>query len=95
MSDDDKQNITLFLDAHQVKLKVDRDKEPIYREAAKRVNDATRCRIAQMEINSTPYPQFFGAAFSLYNDTNYMGNSGRNTDFVKIDHQLLELAEKG
>ena len=31
---DDKQNITLFLDAHQVKLKVDRDKEPIYREAA-------------------------------------------------------------
>lgn len=40
MSDEDKQNITLFLDAHQVKLKVDRDKEPIYREAAKRVNDA-------------------------------------------------------
>jgi benzoyl-CoA reductase/2-hydroxyglutaryl-CoA dehydratase subunit BcrC/BadD/HgdB len=67
----------------------------IYFNAAKRVNDATRCRIAQMEINSTPYPQFFGAAFSLYNDTNYMGNSGRNADFVTIDHKLLELAEKG
>ena len=67
----------------------------IYFQAAKRVNDATRCRIAQLEINSTPYPQFFGAAFSLYNDTNYMGNSGRNADFVKIDHKLLALAEKG
>ena len=30
----------------------------VYFAAAKRVNDATRCRIAQMEINSTPYPQF-------------------------------------
>ena len=35
----DKQNITLLLDAHQVKLQVERDQEPIYRDAAKRVND--------------------------------------------------------
>ena len=66
-----------------------------YFAAAKRVNYATKCRIAQMEINSTPYPQFFGAAFSLYNDTNYMGNSGRDPNFVPIDRKLLALAEKG
>ncbi len=35
----DKQNITLHLDAHVVTLKVDRDKEPVYRDAAKRVNE--------------------------------------------------------
>ena len=67
----------------------------MYFAAAKRVNYATKCRIAQMEINSTPYPQFFGAAFSLYNDTNYMGNSGRDPEFIKIDRKLLELAERG
>ena len=66
-----------------------------YFAAAKRVNYATKCRIAQMEINSTPYPQFFGAAFSLYNDTNYMGNSGRMPAFVEIDRKLLKLAQKG
>ena len=44
-----------------------------YFESAKRVNDATRKRMAWLEINSTPYPQFVGAPFSLYNDTNYMG----------------------
>ena len=48
-----------------------------------------------MLINSTPYPQFFGSVFSHYNDTNYMGNSGRDPKFAKIDKKLLELAEKG
>ncbi|MBQ3703262.1 MAG: 2-hydroxyacyl-CoA dehydratase [Oscillospiraceae bacterium] len=67
----------------------------LYFDAAKRVNYATKCRIAQLEINSTPYPQFFGAAFSLYNDTNYMGNSGRDPAFVGVDKKLLELAERG
>ena len=67
----------------------------IYFDCAKRVNYATKCRNAHLEINSTPYPQFFGAVFSLYNDTNYMGNSGRDPQFVKIDKKLLELAEKG
>ncbi len=66
-----------------------------YFKCAKRVNDATRKRIAQLEINSSPYPQFVGACFSLYNDTNYMGNCGRNEGFVKKDDKLLKLAEKG
>lgn len=66
-----------------------------YFECAKRVNDATRKRITQLEINSTPYPQFVGAPFSLYNDTNYMGNCGRYPGFVDIDRKLLKLAEKG
>ncbi|MCR5088998.1 MAG: 2-hydroxyacyl-CoA dehydratase family protein [Oscillospiraceae bacterium] len=66
-----------------------------YFECARRVNDATRKRMAQMEINSSPYPQFFGAVFSLYNDTNYMGNCGRNAEFVRKDKKLLELAERG
>ena len=32
-----------------------------YFECAKRVNDATRNRLAWLEMNSTPYPQFVGA----------------------------------
>ena len=67
----------------------------MYFAAAKRVNYATKCRIAQMASNSTPYPQFFGAAFSLSHDTNYIGNSGRDPEFIKIDRKLLELAERG
>lgn len=35
----DKQNISLLLDVHTVKLSVERDQEPVYREAAKRVNE--------------------------------------------------------
>ena len=66
-----------------------------YFERARRVNDAHRKRIAQLEINATPYPQFFGAAFSLYNDTNYMGNCGRDPYFEKLDKKLLKLAEQG
>ena len=67
----------------------------VYFESARRVNVATQCRNAQLEINSSPYPQFFGAVFSLYNDTNYMGNSGRDPLFEAMDRKLLALAEKG
>ena len=35
----DKQNISLQLDAHRVALSVDREKEPVYRDAAKTVNE--------------------------------------------------------
>lgn len=35
----EKQNITLTLDAHRVALAIDREQEPVYREAAQRVND--------------------------------------------------------
>ena len=66
-----------------------------YFTCAKRVNDATRRRLAQLEINSSDYPQFFGAVFSLYKDTNYMGNCGRFQAFVKIDAKLAKLAERG
>ena len=38
----DKQNITLNLDAHRVTLSVDRDQEPVYRDAAARVNEIYR-----------------------------------------------------
>jgi hypothetical protein len=68
---------------------------PAYFESAKRVNDATRKRMAWLEINSTPYPQFVGAPFSLYNDTNYMGNCGRSKLFPPVDAKLLKLAQQG
>ena len=54
-----------------------------YFECAKRVNDTTRNRLAWLEMNSTPFPQFVGAPFSLYNDTNYMGNCGRSEKFPR------------
>jgi len=38
----DKQNISLLLDAHRVSLSVERSQEPVYREAAKRVNEIYR-----------------------------------------------------
>jgi hypothetical protein len=66
-----------------------------YFECAQRVNDATRKRLAWLEINSTAYPQFVGAPFSLYNDTNYMGNCGRSPLFPPVDKKILELAERG
>ncbi len=66
-----------------------------YFECAKRVNDATRKRQAWLDINATPYPQFVGAPFSLYNDTNYMGNCGRSALFPPVDAKLLKYAEEG
>ena len=63
-----------------------------YFECAKRVNDATRNRLAWLEMNSTPYPQFVGAPFSLYNDTNYMGNCGRSAKFPPIDRKIMRYA---
>lgn len=35
----DKQNISLLLDAHRITLSVPREKEPVYRDAAKSVNE--------------------------------------------------------
>lgn len=46
----DKQNITLQLDAHRIGLAVERDQEPVYRDAAKRVNEAYQ-RYAKMYPN--------------------------------------------
>lgn len=66
-----------------------------YFEAAKRVNQTTRNRMEWLDINATPYPQFVGAVFSLYNDTNYMGNCGRSEIFPKIDEKIMRLVHKG
>ena len=66
-----------------------------YFECAKRVNDTTRNRLAWLEMNSTPFPQFVGAPFSLYNDTNYMGNCGRSEKFPPIDRKIMRYAERG
>lgn len=66
-----------------------------YFECAKRVNDTTRNRVNWLEVNSTPYPQFVGAVFSLYNDTNYMGNCGRYPAFVEIDRKIMKLVQQG
>ena len=68
---------------------------PTYFEAAKRVNQTTRNRLEWLEINSTNYPQFVGAVFSLYNDTNYMGNCGRSADFPPIDKKIMKLVHQG
>ena len=46
-------------------------------------------------MNSTPFPQFVGAPFSLYNDTNYMGNCGRSEKFPPIDRKIMRYAERG
>jgi len=66
-----------------------------YFEAAKRVNLTTRNRLEWLDVNSTPYPQFVGAVFSLYNDTNYMGNCGRSEEFPKIDEKIMNLVHQG
>ncbi len=66
-----------------------------YFAAAKRVNQTTRNRLEWLDVNSTPYPQFFGAVFSLYNDTNYMGNCGRSAEFPLIDEKIMKLVHKG
>ena len=66
-----------------------------YFECAKRVNETTRNRLTWLEVNSTPYPQFIGATFSLYNDTNYMGNCGRSAKFPPIDRKIMRYAERG
>ena len=66
-----------------------------YFECAKRVNKITRNRLAWLEVNSTPYPQFVGAVFSLYNCTNYMGNCGRYAEFNKIDDKIMKLVSQG
>ena len=66
-----------------------------YFECAKRVNETTRKRLEWLEVNSSPYPQFVGAPFSLFNDTDYMGNGGRNPDFPPIEEKISRLVEKG
>lgn len=66
-----------------------------YFECAKRVNDATRHRLEWLDINSTYYPQFFGSVFSLYNNTNYLGNCGRSPLFPPIDRKITKLIYKG
>ncbi|MEI3085047.1 MAG: 2-hydroxyacyl-CoA dehydratase family protein [Oscillospiraceae bacterium] len=66
-----------------------------YFECAKRVNETTRDRWEWLEVNSTPYPQFVGAVFSLYNDTNYMGNCGRSAEFPPIDKKIMKLVRQG
>ena len=66
-----------------------------YFECAKRVNETTRNRWEWLEVNSTPHPQFVGAVFSLYNDTNYMGNCGRSAEFPPIDKKIMKLVRQG
>ena len=66
-----------------------------YFACAKRVNETTRKRMEWLEINSTEYPQFFGAVFSLFNDTNYMGNCGRSPDFPAIEDKIMKLVRQG
>ena len=66
-----------------------------YFECMKRVNATTRLRWSWLEVNSTPYPQFFGSVFSLFNDTDYMGNCGRSADFPPIEKKINDLIMKG
>lgn len=66
-----------------------------YFECAKRVNNTTRNRQEWLDVNSTNYPQFIGAAFCLYNDTNYMGNCGRSKEFPSIDAKIMKLVHQG
>ncbi len=66
-----------------------------YFKCAKRVNQTTRNRVGWLEVNSTPYPQFVGAVFSLFNDTDYMGNCGRSAEFPPIEEKINRLVQQG
>ena len=66
-----------------------------YFECADRVNNTTRNRLEWLDVNSTDYPQFVGAVFSLYNDTNYLGNCGRSPAFPPIDKKIMKLVHQG
>ena len=66
-----------------------------YFKAIKRVNATTRMRLECLDINSTPYPQFYGAVFSLFNDTDYMGNCGRSEVFPKIEEKIMKYVRQG
>lgn len=66
-----------------------------YYECIKRVNQTTRHRLEWFDVNSTPYPQFYGAVFSLFNDTNYMGNCGRQAEFVAVEQKVHDLVMQG
>lgn len=66
-----------------------------YFECAKRINNTTKNRWDWLDINATDYPQFYGAVFCLYNDTNYMGNCGRSAVFPTIDEKINQLVAQG
>lgn len=66
-----------------------------YFECAKRVNATTKARLAWLDMNGTNYPQFVGAVFSLFNDTDYMGNCGRSDLFPPIEQKIMKLAMQG
>lgn len=66
-----------------------------YFACAKRVNLTTRNRWEWLDVNSTPYPQFVGAVFSLYNNTNFLGNCGRSEEFPLIDKKIMDLVHEG
>lgn len=66
-----------------------------YFECAHRVNLATRHRWEWLDVNSTAYPQFVGAVFSLFNDTNYLGVCGRSDKVPPVEEKISKLVQKG
>ena len=65
-----------------------------YFECAKRVNYATKCRLAWLEMNKTDYPQVFGSNLALYTETNYMAICGKVKAFEDVDRKITKLAER-
>lgn len=81
----DKQHITLQLDAHRVALDVDRDKELIYREAAKLLNERYQFYLRRMP-NASAEQLWVYVALSV--------GVNMENNYLPIDEKLTELNTK-
>lgn len=84
------QNITLRIDCHEVRLKVDRDNEEVYRKAAKTLNETYRCyadRFPHLSIEKLWVYTALEVAVDLHNDI-------RDKDLAPVVKKLEELNSK-
>lgn len=58
-------------------------------------NEETEQLLEWYEYSRSPYPQVIGDNLSLYRYAAYMAAGGREKDFIKKDHVISKLAEKG
>lgn len=85
-----KQNITLRLDAHEVRLQVDRDKEEIYRKAAVTLNETYHRYAAaypQLSIEKLWVYTALEVAVNLHSDI-------REKDLAPLMKKIEELNNK-
>ncbi|MBR1809137.1 MAG: cell division protein ZapA [Paludibacteraceae bacterium] len=86
----EKQNITLRLDCHEVRLSVDRDKEEIYRKAAVTLNDTYKryaARYPQLPVEKLWVYTALEVAVNLHSDM-------RDKDLQPLLQKIAELNQK-